>query len=696
MALENEEELQRLMEDLRRSFGDLADSTNKLTPAQEKLKAKVDLTVKALGAVGGFAKTVGEGNTEFKAMNGVIDTVTGALAGMAKVLPVFGDAVGAAIKGVGESAKFVIEQLDQTYKAFEQLGDVGALGAKGMSGLNEQFIRSGMSLQGFTKAVTANSTTLAKFAGSAYDGAERFSKIVGDIATTNAGDELRRLGIGADKIGETAASFLQRETRLGRAQAMTQEQLTSGTIKYAKELDELSKLTGQSKDALQKQQDAALSEARFRATTQKMINEGLDPAALINFQSQVSSIAPAIGQGVRDLATGNATTDAAKQLLASTGGTAGAVIDQLKRGLIGPAEASKLLQKAYKENETAILDHAEAIGNDSGVYTDAAQSVDFMKAQVLENGKLIKGTQKAQTEGADELTNQTVDAKKALELMSRNISALGMKLLPSAATAVEGFTTALNKFIGFVAEKLGIDIPGAKSGAAAAKANNVAASQGSTADMLNAGAEAQLTPAEQAAYAKKQGAAGSYAGLRIKGGAEGQATAGGQANPKLIEVANLIQEKLGGTLHHFTGFNDKFHMDRNSKHNQGTALDFTITDPSMAAEVAAMVKGIPGVSNVLDEYNKPSAGATGGHIHAEVSARNGFSGMLSGPTSGYRPNLTMHGTESISIRPTMSGDTSSTTSDIGIMSKQLDRLEELVSVMKSQVALTNRIVQLQS
>jgi hypothetical protein len=158
----------------------------------------------------------------------------------------------------------------------------------------------------------------------------------------------------------------------------------------------------------------------------------------------------------------------------------------------------------------------------------------------------------------------------------------------------------------------------------------------------------------------------------------------------------MIQDKIGGDLKHFSAFNDSYHRGPNSLHGQGKALDFTIADPSRSADIAGMVKGIPGVSKVIDEYINPSGHATAGHIHAEISARNGFNGMLSGPTSGYKPNLTMHGTESISIRPTMSGDTTSSTSDIGIMSRQLEQLEELVSVMKSQVSLTSRIVQLQS
>jgi hypothetical protein len=58
-----------------------------------------------------------------------------------------------------------------------------------------------------------------------------------------------------------------------------------------------------------------------------------------------------------------------------------------------------------------------------------------------------------------------------------------------------------------------------------------------------------------------------------------------------------------------------------------------------------MVASIPGISKVIDEYANPSRSATGGHIHAEISAAAGA--ILSGPKSGYRPNLTMHGTEAI-------------------------------------------------
>lgn len=702
MADENRE-LIEAMEELRRSFGGMAMTAEELDAAQKKASVGIKAFEKALGKVpgqlaagmGSFAKGVAEGDTSLKSLNTVVDTASGALAALAKTIPFAGDAVAAGIKAVGEASKFVINQLDATAKVFNDFGKVGALGTKGMTGVFEQFNRSGMSLQSFNKAVADNAQTLARFRGMTADGAEDFSRIVGGIVDSDAGMELRRIGLSADQMGESAGAFVAQQTRLGRSQAMTQQQLTTGTVQYVKELDELSKVTGLSREAIQKQQDAALSESRFRANYETLMASGQEKQAkaLMAFQSQMQAIGPELGQGARDLASGAANTDAARKLLTSTGGAAQDIIEQIKAGNLDQYEAAKQLQAASRAQGDAARENARYVDRANSAYIDFAQQADLNNAILNENGELVKKTQKAQTVGGDKMTDATVSAQQNLEQMNRKMAQLGFQLMPHAAVAIEKFTASLNEFLGWMGEKLGIDMPGTKkSGAAAAKADNVAASQGSTADMLNAGAEAQLTAQESAAYAAKQGAAGSYAGLRIKGGADGQATAGGQANPKLIEVANLIQDKLGGNLNHFTGFNDKFHLDRNSKHNQGTALDFTINDPSMAAEVAATVKGIPGISNVLDEYNKPSAGATGGHIHAEISARNGFSGMLSGPSSGYRPNLTMHGTEQISIQPNPNTGSVSPNSDSSIMSQQLAKLEELVTVMKSQVSISSKLL----
>jgi hypothetical protein len=71
--------------------------------------------------------------------------------------------------------------------------------------------------------------------------------------------------------------------------------------------------------------------------------------------------------------------------------------------------------------------------------------------------------------------------------------------------------------------------------------------------------------------------------------------------------------------------NDAFHKNKkpNSKHAQGLALDFTLTNGAAGARVGmAVVMGILRSANMapsefllIDEYAKASAGATGGHVH---------------------------------------------------------------------------------
>ena len=121
-------------------------------------------------------------------------------------------------------------------------------------------------------------------------------------------------------------------------------------------------------------------------------------------------------------------------------------------------------------------------------------------------------------------------------------------------------------------------------------------------------------------------------------------------------------------------------------------MDFTLTDPKQAEAVAAMIQGLPGISKVINEYANPSSGATGGHIHAEISAANGA--ILTGPSSGYQPNLTMHGTEAIVPLNTPAQQAAAQGGmDSASMAAQLDKLDEMIAIMKNQMGVSTRIMQ---
>ena len=168
---------------------------------------------------------------------------------------------------------------------------------------------------------------------------------------------------------------------------------------------------------------------------------------------------------------------------------------------------------------------------------------------------------------------------------------------------------------------------------------------------------------------------------------------GGTSTDALYAVAQQVAEKLGGDYKYFSGFNDKRSGD--SKHNSGQAFDIVLNDPEKYASALSMIKGITGVTFAQFEkkgqVNANGSIASGDHIHAEVSAASGA--ILSGPNSGYRPNLTMHGTEAVVPLPDgrsipVTGSAESTS----IMAAQLDKLDELVSVMKSQLSVSNKLL----
>jgi hypothetical protein len=694
MALENEE-LQQAMDELRRALTGLADATDgaadgtrRLTEAEKKLKKQVDMSMQAIGGVAKFGAAVGKGETDLKAFNGIIDTATGLMGSLAKTVPVFGDALAGLAKGIGEASKMAVDALDNTAKSFVEIGKVGGLTAKGMSGVREQFIRSGLSLQSFQKQVVENAESLAQFRGLTGDGANDFASIVGSL-TQGTDDSLRRLGLNADEISSTTASFVKQQTLLGRAQGMSNKELALGTAQYAKELDLISKITGQNREAIQKQQDAALSETRFRAVYEDMMAKGQveQAKAMMGFQTVISGLDKEAGQGLRDLSSGVAGTAAAQKLMASTGGAAQDIISRLQTGQIDQAQAQSELKAAMNSNIEAQRQHGQYAKDAGETFISLSGAYKIGRAQFDKYGNVIeeaKKTQDAQTSGADAMTNSVITAQRGLEAMSQQLNLLGFNLLPASAKVIESFTTVMTKAIMGINKALGLST-GTSAGDAGLAAKDEAAKAGK-------GWFGQKAAQFGAEWKSMRGQAGQeqavaqsgnpYAGLPIK---QTESTAGGEATEGILKLARDINSKYGADIKYFSAFNDQSH-DNSSAHTKGRAFDLVLNNPEKYPEVEAALSNMG--ARVIGAAKYPNAP----HIHAEISAANGFNGMISGPSSGYKPNLTMHGTEQISIQPNPSTGSASPNSDSGIMQAQLAKLEELVSVMKSQVSISSKLL----
>jgi hypothetical protein len=273
--------------------------------------------------------------------------------------------------------------------------------------------------------------------------------------------------------------------------------------------------------------------------------------------------------------------------------------------------------------------------------------------------------------------------------MGMEVQKMTIKALPYAAKAVEKVSGALSSLTQFINTMIGGD----GGGSTTAEGYDAGVSQ----EFGGSGAVADTGGSGGGSGGGKMGAADlKKMGLKIK---EGDVQApGSQISPRLIEMAKKVQSSVPGFAY-FSGFNDKFHQEKSpsSSHTTGRAMDFALASPPSPEEgkkIVDLLKNM-GASLAIDEYNNPSAKATAGHIHAQVSAASGA--VLSGPSGGYSPGLTMHGTEA--IVPLNTPESSAINlggANTEMMTMQLARLEELASIFKSQLSVDQKLLQYSS
>ena len=460
-AIQAEEE-QRL----RVSRNNLKDSLQSMAGEHLNAQRFMLFTADALDMLGSMAKGAAStladlgqnGFSSFNQLNSVVDTVTGAIAKMGASIPF----LGAAMTATAEATKFALTQIQQVADNFRELGQVGALTADGMTGVRQALLDSGLTQQGLTNIVKQNSEAFSMLGGTVGNGTVKFSKFVGNLTKdgSRAGIQLRQLGLSADDMGEAAAAYVEIQGRLGTSQRMTQDQLTAGTVRYTRELDIISKITGQTRKELQNSQKAALDEQRFRAKIDAMQRSGQGEAAqnALNLSAALQKVAPEAAKGFRDIfaAGGSATTEEATRLLAATDGAIVGIVQQLARGgdigdALGQLQTA-LGKTTDRVNTTAqFADISSYLGNYSQLLDVTKLSAGDLKTAI----ESAKETQDKQAAGQDEYTKKVVEAQQQLELAAKRVQDLGFNLATFAIPAVTTFAEVLNKVAGTINKELG-------------------------------------------------------------------------------------------------------------------------------------------------------------------------------------------------------------------------------------------------
>lgn len=610
-----------------------------------------------------FTMGLAQGSNQFSQLNVVIDAMASAVSKAAAAIPVLGAAASAA----ASVSKLMIDQMQRSIDAFQKVSASGALASDGMSGFRERQIESGLTLEAYTRIVSENSQTLAMFGGSVADGSRLVSRSLRDLTQTGAGDALRNLGFTAEDMGDLQQDYLQRQIRLGVGQNLTQQQLTESTVRYGRELDIVAKLTGANRKELQKAQESALSEQRFRAKMDELAQtRGKEFTDNLNLlQATIAQQAPGLAQGFRDIiaAGGAVTTDAARQAMTLTGGQ----IQNIAREALDGRPIEESLQKlsAAAGEGTERFRGVAQFADLSGVIGDYAQASNFAKLSMndlVDTANQLRSGQDQQAQGSDALTQAAVSAQKSLEGMSREIEDLAMKALPTAAETVNQFTDIMKLAIDKAAEFTGTESGGGSGGGLEKAAAAGGAYLGGKTGMAIG---TMIAPGVGTAAGGAIGAVlGGLAGYFGMGGSFGF------GGPDAVKPEDYIDFTGGtGSREHFAKLDPKVgeaFLNMARDYNQLTGKKLQINSAFRSPEEQAAVnsgtnpRAAPGMSlhqqgraldiqseqvrelmsnNLLGKYGFKNLEGDPPHIYM----RKG--GIADGPDSGYP--ATLHGTEAV-------------------------------------------------
>ena len=661
--------------------------TNTLTKSKtsaEKVQDAQEQFGKSLGrSAANLGSSLYKGEKGIGQFGDAVESATGSLAMLVLALGPFSLAAKAVAVGLtllGKGINAASKQGDALFKSYQDLSKAGATASDGITGVFRNMQNLGYGIEELDKMVqlvAQNSETLAKFSLTAADGTNAFAE---GMAQIQRDGQLRNLGKTTDDINAAGAAFVRQNVKAGISQTQVGNQLGAQTKAYILELDRLQRLTGTSADALQKQQDEAMAEDAYNDVMSELKQRALagDEVA----KEQIKKIGATMA---------SLSPEMQKEFQKSIGGDISA---QQKLFMRMPSLMKNVMDESVgtaqtmKEGKADIDNFVDTFGrsyryNAEGM-REFAGGLASAREEALQFGNFDERNKAAakNAEMTDANTKRIAEAQIA-NMNSRDaMQAFINKGIAPATIALGGLAKAASGVTGAAAGAVGAPTGGAAAGSAPGSMRMDYKKEFSSG---GAGAGAGGTG--------KPGDVASLGNLRIK---SPEAYSGGETSQQLITVAQAIQEKLGGDLKHFSAFNDSYHRGPNSLHGRGRALDFTLTDPMKAAAVADMVRSIPGISKVIDEYANPSGHASAPHIHAEISAAKGA--ILSGPASGYRPNLTMHGTEAIvpltnAMNQAMSGIGLGGNDSNDLMSQQLDKLDELVRIMQNQVSVSNKILQ---
>lgn len=656
--------------------------------------------------------------------NNSIEAGADVVASFTSKFGILGTVIGGVIKAGGMYVSAVNKQSDALYKSFQEVSKAGAIGSGGMAEVFSSMQKFGYAVNelGEMQSLLAeNSQALAAFSGTAFNGARQFANLANDLQRGDLGEKFRNMGLSVDGINKNAAGYIKTQIMLGQNRANMERNLTGATEKYIEQIVAVQKLTGQTREQLEEKEQQAMREQAFAYTQyelKKRANAG-DKEAEKEYQR--NRVLAQVTEGkMRD------------QLIGVIGGDIAAGADLMRTA---PEAVEKLLNGgSLGETMNALARGGQQAVDNLGPLAKFHAFNDFL----LPIDELLKFTSQYGTESFEELLKSAKDNSKTTDDATKDQTKMQMAQM-NTRQAFEGLvnngidpvTKAMRMLAEIIDGIVGLLPNFGKKGYGKNGTGTVGGSLAATgAGAATGAAIGSVVPGVGTAIGAAVGAAAGYLGFEGFGGSGAKASevlsfgSGSGSEANFNQLDRDVQGRViaaGEQYLKITGKKLIVNSAMRAREDQERLYNETVAAGRPGIGPTGMLVAQPGKSshesgvaidiqqgkgdrdaiNALNQQGlyQPFPEKDAVHFTPKgVSAAFGFRGTLSGPMSGYKPNITMHGTEELSIRPAGVGTGSSTSSEgasEGAMLTLIEQMNELIYLSKNQLGVNEKILRYQ-
>ena len=362
----------------------------------------------------------------------------------------------------------IAQMQEAELKTYRDLSKAGVNFGGSLNDVRMNALGLGMTMEEYSKVITNNREALHKLGGDTDTGARAFQRMAMELRNSELGDQLRSMGNSTEDITNGLGSYIKQTGARGKAEmdnVANQKALAQSAGEYMKNLQLLSQLTGESKEALEAKMAEETQEAQFQQYMSTLSADEQKKAMQI-MQESSARFGKAGAQATKDILMGlPPMTEAGQQIMAQSKGfatTAAGYSKMMKDSSLKGEQAQKQISATTDKGVKAMGEEAKAMGTTNyaiGRLGGVASEVSAIQAKsnqalIAADGDLTKQREQ-QLKDNEALQNSAAgNAQRAEKGMKDMGAAIYGALQPAIAFLTPVVNDLANQFMGFVKDNM--------------------------------------------------------------------------------------------------------------------------------------------------------------------------------------------------------------------------------------------------